>query len=197
MTRTSSFTDDMDNLEPSPTGSKLLQTILDPEKSSPWISAETAPDYEEQILAAGTVLEVSQVEAAQGWQALSAQLDTLWSVSEDSLLVRLQQKFAERVPADMLAMIAEKAQQMIRSSEPMAKQMIGCVRDKLGTVAEADLQVMARPMALAMRGSGTDEFIEATIKSVRRADWETLSPIEQGKLSLAAARYAIAQLNAQ
>jgi hypothetical protein len=196
MTRTSSSADDIDNLEPSPVGSELLQTILDPEQSSPWISAEAEPDYEERILAAGTVLEVSEVEAAQGWEALSAQLDTLWSVSEeDSLLVRLRQKFADRLPADMLAMIAAKAQQMVRSSEPMVKQMIGCVREGLDTAAEADLQVIARPMALAMRGSSTDEFIEATVKSVRRSDWETLSPIEQAKLSLAAARYAIAQVN--
>ena len=90
-------------------------------------------------------------------------------------------------------MIAEKAQQMARSSEPMVRQMIGCVQDGLNSVAEADLQVMARPMAFAMRGSSADEFVEATIKSVRQAEWEDLSPIEQSKLSLAAARYAIAQ----
>ncbi|MEM8502873.1 MAG: hypothetical protein AAF716_06940 [Cyanobacteria bacterium P01_D01_bin.1] len=195
MTHLSSSTDDMDNLEPSPTGSELLQTILDLEKSSPWMSAETAPEYEEQILAAGTGLEVSEAESVRGWQMLSAQLDNLWSSSEDSLLVRLQQKFAERLPAEMLATIAEKSQQMARSSEPMIKQMIGCVRDGLSRVAEADLQVIARPMASAMRGSSTEEFVEVTIRSVRQADWETLSPIEQAKLSLAAARYAIAQSN--
>ncbi|MGB3787826.1 MAG: hypothetical protein WA949_07435 [Phormidesmis sp.] len=198
MTRASSSPDDMDNLEidglkPSTTASELLQAILDPEQSSPWISAETAPEYDEQISKAGAVLEFSDAEAAQGWQGLSAQLDGLWNVAENSLLVRLQQKFAERLPAEMLVMIAQRAQQMVRSGEPMVKQMIGCAQDGLSSVAEADLQVIARPMAFAMRGSSADEFVEATINSVRQAKWEDLSPIEQSKLSLAAARYAISQ----
>lgn len=196
MTDISSSTDDIENLKPSASGSELLQAILDPEQSPPWIRAKTAAEYEEQISAAGAALEISDTEAARGWQILSAQLDDLWSISEDSLLARLQQRFAERLPAEMLAMIAQKAQQMVRSGEPMAKQMIGCVKDSLSGVAEADLQVMARPMALAMRGSSSDEFVEATIQSVRQGDWESLSPVEQTKLSLAVARYAIAQTNA-
>lgn len=192
--------DEMDNLDllssNSKSGSELLKSVLDPEQSSPWIVADTAAEYEDRALAAGSVLEISETEAAQGWQVLSTQLDDLWNISADSLLAQLQQKFAERLPAEMLAMIATKAQQMARSSEPMVKQMIGCVQAGLSSVAEADLQVMARPMALAMRGSSSDEFVEATIKSVRSADWEALSAIEQAKLSLAAARYAIAQVNA-
>ena len=55
---------------------------------------------------------------------------------------------------------------------------------------------MARPMAFAMRGSSADEFVEATIQSVRQDDWDALSPIEQARLSLAAARYAISQTEA-
>ena len=201
MTSASSSPDDMDNLdidglEPSATASELLQTILDTEQSSPWISAETASEYDEQIFKAGAALEISDSEAARGWQVLSAQLNGLWNVAENSLLVQLQQKFAERLPAQMLAMIAEKAQQMVRSGEPMVKQMIDCVQDGLSNVAETDLQVMARPMAFAMRGSSADEFVEATIQSVRQVEWEALSPIEQSKLSLAAARYAIAQVDA-
>ncbi len=201
MTHESSSPDDMDNLEidglePSATASELLQTILDLEQSSPWISAETASEYDEQISKAGAVLEISDAEAAQGWQGLSAQLNSLWNVEENSL-VRLQQKFAERLPVEMLVMIAQRARQTVRSGEPMVKQMIGCVQDGLSSVAEADLQVMARPMAFDMRGSSADEFVEATINSVRQAEWEDLSPIEQSKLSLAAARYAIAQADSQ
>ncbi len=198
MTHVSSSHSDMDNseidgLEPSATTSELLQTILDPEQSSPWTSAETASEYDEQISKAGAVLEISDAEAAQGWQGLSAQLSGLWNVEESSFLARLQQKFAERLPAEVLAMIAEKAQKMVHSGEPMTKQLVICVQDSLNRVAEADLQVIARPMAFAMRGSSADEFVEATIRSVRQAKWTDLSPIEQSKLSLAAARYAIAQ----
>ncbi|EDX86756.1 hypothetical protein S7335_4462 [Synechococcus sp. PCC 7335] len=185
----------MDKSTPSTTESELLQTILDPEQSSPWVAVEIAAEYEQKLSAAGALLEISDAEAAQGWESLSAQLDSVWSGVENSLLVRLQQKFAQRLPADLLAIIAEKAQQMASSGQPMMKQMIGCVQDCLSDVAEADLRVVARPMALAMRGSSADEFVEATILSVRQANWADLSAIEQAKLSLAAARYAISELD--
>lgn len=194
MTHASSSSGDMDK-PISITESELLQTILNPAQSSPWINAETAAEYEEKILAAGAFLEISDVEAAQGWESLSVQLDSVWTGAQDALLVRLQQKFAERLPADMLATIAEKAQQIANSSQPMVKQMLDCVQDCLNDVAEADLRVIARPMALAMRGSSADEFVEATIQSVRQIEWEDLSAIEQAKLSLATARYAISQSN--
>ncbi|WP_050765759.1 hypothetical protein [Synechococcus sp. PCC 7335] len=195
MTHVSSSPGDMDKSTPSTTESELLQTILDPEQSSPWVAVEIAAEYEQKLSAAGALLEISDAEAAQGWESLSAQLDSVWSGVENSLLVRLQQKFAQRLPADLLAIIAEKAQQMASSGQPMMKQMIGCVQDCLSDVAEADLRVVARPMALAMRGSSADEFVEATILSVRQANWADLSAIEQAKLSLAAARYAISELD--
>ena len=49
-------------------------------------------------------------------------------------------------------------------------------------------------MAFAMRSSGAEEWVDAAVNSVRLADWEKLSPLEQARLSLAAARYAIAQV---
>ena len=195
MTHASSSSGDIDKLKRAATESELLQTILSPEQSSPWINAETAVEYEEKISAAGAFLEISEAEATQGWESLSAQLDDLWSSVEDGLLVRLQQRFAQRLPAELLATIAAKARQMASSGKPMMKQMIGCVQDCLNDVAEADLQVIARPMALAMRGSSADEFVEATILSVRQANWADLSAIERAKLSLAAARYAISERN--
>ncbi|MBE9061033.1 hypothetical protein [cf. Phormidesmis sp. LEGE 11477] len=195
MTHASSSSGDTDKPKLSAIEAELLQTVLDPVQSSPWINTETAAEYEERLLAAGAFLEISEAEAAQGWETLSTQLDGVWINSEDGLLVQLQQKFAERVPADMLAVIAEKAQQMANSGKPMMKQMIGCVQECLNDVAEADLRVIARPMALAMRGSSADEFVEATVQSVRQTKWNDLSAIEQAKLGLAAARYAIAQVN--
>lgn len=170
---------------------ELLQAVLETDGYL-WLSAEMSAEYAARAEAAGQVLEISDAEAAQGWQGLSQQLHELW---DDSLILQLQQKFASRLSPTMIAHISDRAQQVAGSGQPMMAQMIACVRDRLIQVAESDLQVMARPMALAMRGSSDEEFVEATIRSVRSADWDALSPLEQARLSLAAARYAISQLD--
>lgn len=176
---------------------ELLQSVLDPEQSVPWLANEAAGEYALQIEAAGQALEISDEEASEGWQGLSAQLSQVWgdatAGAEVSVLALLQEKFAGRLPSDLLSMISEKAQQVAKSGQPMVKQLITCVQDGLDNMAEADLQVMARPMAFAMRGSSADEFVDVTIQSIRKDDWASLSPIEQARLSLAAARYAISQ----
>ncbi len=171
----------------------LLQNILDTEQSAPWLAPEAAEEYTAQLETAGQMLEVSDEEAARGWQKLSATLSQMWgdATSQTSLLTQLQAKFAERVPSDLLAIISEKAQQVAQSGQPMARQLITCVQDSFTTLAEADLQVIARPMAYAMRGSSADELVDMIIQSVRQDDWQSLSPIEQARLGLAAARYAI------
>ena len=159
----------------------------------------------QRFVEAGDVLEFSDEEAAAGWQGLSAQLNQIWqsqeagqSVSQSiGVVALLEQKFAGRLPSDLLATIAQKAQQAIKSGQPMVDQLIACVQENLSNLAEADLQVMARPMAFAMRGTSADEFVEATIASTRQAEWEALSAIEQARLSLAAARYAISQADSE
>ena len=176
-------------------GAELLQTVLDDDRY-PWPSElKTAEQEAEADEAAGQLLEISDEEANLGWQGLSAQLDQIWGeTGSASVLERLQQKFANRLPANLLNQIADKAQQVVSSGEPKVAQMIACVQDGLANMAAADLQVMARPMAMAMRGGSEEEFVEATIQTIRTDEWENLSPIEQAKLGLAAARYAIAQV---
>ncbi|MEM9946800.1 MAG: hypothetical protein AAF810_12135 [Cyanobacteria bacterium P01_D01_bin.36] len=191
----------LDDAQLNTTKAEMLQSILDAEQSAPWLAGEAAGEYTAQIDAAGQALEISDEEAEKGWQGLSAQLNQIWTgaqvgVQSDvqtSVLALLQEKFAARLPSDLLGMISERAQQVAKSGQPMVKQLITCVQDGLDNIGEADLQVMARPMAFAMRGSSADEFVEATIKSVRQDDWAALSPVEQARLSLAAARYAISQ----
>ena len=201
MVNSSSFYGDNDTLEDvSATEAELLQAVLDTEQSTPWLAPEVAEDYSDRTMAAGAALEVSEKEATSGWQALSAQLNQIWASTEVAeagaaetvgAIALLQQKFASRLPSDLITMIGQKAQQVARSGQPMVEQMVSCVQDGFANLATADLQVMARPMAFAMRGSSADEFVEATIQAIRKTEWEALSPIEQARLSLAAARYAI------
>lgn len=203
---------------------EILRAILENEPLPwlPEELAEITPvsEQKEDVLeAAGRALNISDEAAAQGWQQLSAQLAQSWNKAAgpscpQTLQQKLQHKFAGRLPAAIITGIGEKAQQMAHNSQASDKigsqiggqvsgqiagkavldQMVACVQSVLTHLSEADLRVMARPMALAMRGNSSEEFVEATIQSVRPAQWEVLSPIEQARLSLAVARYAMAQI---
>lgn len=177
---------------------ELLQAVLETE-AYPWLANETAKNYSEEAEAAGQALEISDDEVAKGWEVLSTRLNGMWG--DTGIVAQLKQKFANRLPAEMMARIGERAQQMVSSGEAagqnVLEQMLACVQDVLSYVAEDDLRVIGRPMATAMRGSSADELLEVTIKSVRAAEWEALSPIEQARLGLAAARYAVAQAESQ
>jgi hypothetical protein len=168
----------------------MLFSILGAEQTPyPWQPG--SPDtnaYWEQLETAGQALEWSEQEASAGWQALSSQLDTLWG-AKPSLQDMLLQKFAHRLSPSLIEHISSQAQQVLASGRPMVDQLIACVRDVITTWDETDLQVMARPLAYAMRGQS--EVLNVTIQSVRNADWDSLDPMEQARISLAAARFAL------
>ena len=173
---------------------EMLQSILAPQQPYPWAPAE-APEYFNEVAAtAGNELAFSDEEASLGWQTLSAQLNSLWDDSA-SIQVAIAKRFARRLSQTVIEQITAKATQVVSTGQPLAEQLISCVRDTLTGWDEADLQVMARPLAHAMRGQ--EEILETTIESVRDIEWEELSPMEQARISLAAARWAIDHVTAQ
>ncbi len=107
-------------------------------------------------------------------------LGQLWA---DDLATVLMRKFVT-VPQSVLKAIALKAEKVSAASGELADQLINCVQEALPTWAEDDLRVFARPYAYAMRGE--EEKVEPSSK-----DWAGLSEIEQAKLTLAIAKYAI------
>jgi hypothetical protein len=110
-------------------------------------------------------------------------LDQLWDRSLQTLLVR---KFAT-VPQSILASIAQQAGSLAKTAASQADQLIQCVQQSLPQWDLDDLQVMARPMAYAMRGQ--DPKGEAIAK-----DWASLSEVDRAKLLLEIAQYAINQV---
>ncbi len=104
-------------------------------------------------------------------------------------------QFAAQVPQQMIDTIVQRAQQLVSSNLSLADQMVQCVQSCLPSWAEEDLQVLARPYAFAMRGADP-ETLESTLRSMRCAAWADLSGIEQARLSLAIARYALDQMPA-
>lgn len=165
---------------------EMLQSILTTQDPYPWLPAE-ASNYFTEATIAGDELALSDEEAQLGWQAFSAQLDAFWG--ETSVQTALAKRFARRLSQDVIDQITAKTVQVVNSGRPLAEQLIACVRDTLTGWDDTDLQVMARPLAHAMRGQ--EEILDATINSVRDIEWESLSSMEQARISLAAARWAI------
>lgn len=186
---------------------ELLELILHDDSPYPWNPSELAADayftqLEQELVAAGWTTEAY---ASHG-QALAATLEHAWATVEPAIAAApsaastlnadLFQQFAAQVPQAFLDSIVQKARQLISTNLSMADQLVACVKDAMPNWGEEDLLVMARPFAYAMRGSETD-MLEAALRSVRCAAWTELSGIEQARLSLAIARYAIAQAPAQ
>jgi hypothetical protein len=197
---------------------ELLQLILQDSASCyPCNPAEPEAEayfaaLEQEVVKAGWMEE----DFVAPMQALAAQFNQLWQTVDaadaanpavaadaatDAVTQRLFkteffQRFATQVPQQMLNAIVQRSQQMLSSNLTLADQLVHAVQDCLPSWEEEDLQVLARPFAYAMRGSET-EMLEVALRSVRCAEWTELSGIEQARLSLAIARYAIDQLPQQ
>jgi hypothetical protein len=184
---------------------ELLQFILEEPVVYPFNPIEPEAEayfaaLEQEMLAMGWPVE----ELDQQGQQLSQRLDQLWAtvttpvavVSADALSAFLQQRFAARAPKQLLTHIAQQAQQVAAQNLTLAEQLVQCVQACLPTWGADDLQVFARPLAFAMRAP-EPSTMESTIDEIRSVDWEKLSQVEQARLSLAIARYALAQVSSE
>jgi hypothetical protein len=182
---------------------ELLQFILEEPTVYPFNPIEPEAEayfdaLEQEVLAMGWSAEELD---AQG-QRLSQHLDQLWSAfptpateaTEDVLSAFLFQRFAARAPQTLLNHIAQQAQQIVNQNLTLAEQLVQCVQACLPSWGEDDLQVFARPLAFTMRAP-EPVTMESTIEQIRSVAWEELSEVEQARLSLAIARYALAQLS--
>lgn len=182
---------------------ELLQLILEEPASYPYNPAEPETEayfaaLEQEVLATGWSVE----DLTEQGQVLSTHLNYLWStfdapvaaIDTDPLSAELLRRFATRAPQDLLNRISRHAHQVVAQNLSLAEQLVQCVQGCLPQWGADDLQVFARPLAFTMRSSET-EVLESTISSVRSVEWAELSDVEQARLSLAIARYALAQLS--
>lgn len=168
----------------------LLATIVQTDVAYPWNPAQLESEsyltaLDEEFALSDTF---SDSDIAQKSQVLFAQLEQVWLTT--ALQKSLREKFA-RVPQDFLARIAQSVQNATVKYQSLADQMVECVLDILPQWAEEDLQVLARPLAYAMREVDSEG---AQLLMATRRPWAQLSEIEQARVSLAVARYAISQL---
>ena len=168
---------------------ELLATIVQTDVAYPWNPAQLESEsYLNAIEQEFTLFDsFSDSDIAQKSQVLFAQLEQVWVAT--ALQKSLGEKFA-RVPQDFIARIAKSVQNATVKYQSLADQMVECVLDILPQWAEEDLQVLARPLAYAMRDVDSEgvELVMGTKKP-----WAELSEIEQARVGLAVARYAISQ----
>lgn len=169
---------------------ELLATIVQTDVAYPWNPAQLESEsYLADIDQEFSLFDsFSDSDIAEKSQVLFAQLEQVWLAT--ALQKSLGEKFA-RVPQDFLARIAKSVQNATVKYQSLADQMVECVLDILPQWAEEDLQVLARPLAYAMREADS-EGVEFVMTS--RRPWTELSEIEQARVGLAVARYAISQL---
>lgn len=165
----------------------LVQTLLASEETVyPWNPAEFETDAYFQGVAQGASWEewCSQEVVIAG--AVAQQVNQLWVKRALSL------RFATQVPQTLLELIARKVDEFCTTNLSLADRLVKCVQDALPAWGEDDLQILARPLAYAMRDS-EGEAIDNIIQTIRPVEWDNLSEIEQARLSLAIARYALDQ----
>ena len=169
---------------------ELLATIVQTDVAYPWNPAQLESESYLTALEEEFALfdAFSDSDIAQKSQVLFAQLEQVWLTT--ALQKSLREKFA-RVPQDFLVRIAQSVQNATVKYQSLADQMVECVLDILPQWAEEDLQVLARPLAYAMREVDSEG---AQLVMAARRPWAQLSEIEQARVSLAVARYAISQL---
>lgn len=148
--------------------------------------------------------QLEQGFSLDGWQpeeistrsnAFFARVNSLWSGA--SLHESLAERFSARIPQHLLVAIANRAQQVLSASQPLADQLVRSVQHILPHIAEEDLYVLARPLAYAMRNGESRRAVDSTLEKVRTVAWEELSEVEQARLSLAVARCALFELESE
>jgi hypothetical protein len=167
--------------------------VLEDPKSKityPWNPAEAEADEFFNSLEQEFELNLSDQEVAQRSQVFFNHIDQLFSAT--TLQTSLAHKFSS-VPQALLNAIARQAQHVAQTSVALADQLVQCVQDVLPEWAEDDLQVLARPLAYAMRGDDLNA-VDSTINSIRPGTWDDLSETEQARMSLAIARYALGKI---
>ncbi|MGB3241102.1 MAG: hypothetical protein WBB29_22650 [Geitlerinemataceae cyanobacterium] len=160
-----------------------LRREIQDETFYPWNPAD--PDAEDCLTALEQSFSLddwSAEEISTRSQTLFGQLEQCWWRTDLSL------RFAA-IPATLLDAIADRAKQAMDQSVSAADRLVGCVRELFPDWNEADLHVLARPFAYAMRDASDLGKVAA------QANWSALSDLDRARLSLAAANYVLTQCN--
>ena len=159
----------------------------------PWEPSQAGTeDYfaqQQQEFPLDNILAAAELETKSA--SLFSHLDQCWQslaqgeVMKQGLIDRFQ-----GVPSAWLDAIATTAQEIHQQGYSLQDKLVNCVQSLLSQWSEEDLQVLARPLAYAMRGNEPEE---QTFTGV----WENLSPVEQARWGLAIAKVALQEMESR
>ncbi|MDE5116543.1 MAG: hypothetical protein O4860_04610 [Trichodesmium sp. St2_bin2_1] len=174
----------------------LLNAIILEDIAYPW--NPEAPESDAYFKSLEQELPLSDllndVEMTSACQAFYSQTEKLWPIIDAQNA--LYKKFAALAPRNFLNKLGKIAVNVVNqvnrlgSTLSLSDQLVHCVSEVLPGWDLEDLEVMARPLAYSMRGDKNDE-LENILATIEPVDWFNLSEVEQARLSLAIALYAI------
>lgn len=207
MTHTTNNSANSSEFYPSAIHLELLEALLETDEVTyPWNPASPeSEDFFHQCDANFAIDELLADEEYGRQEAFYSHLDTLWSntkplqpqcsttvVSILKLKESLQTAISSRIPHDWIEKIAQKASELFNSPMSIADQLVEVAASVVPGLGADDLSVLARPYAYAMRSEANT--LETTLKKVGGHEWNNLSEIEQARVSVAVAYYALQQL---
>ena len=178
---------------------ELIESIFSDEPNYVWNPADPATeDYLTSLEENFSLLDATDSEEiTTRAENLFSHLNQCWEFTTASVVKKsLLEQFGNFVPSSWLEDIVNQAQEIVSTNLSSMDKLVQCVQPLLlnweGRFTEEDLFTFARPLAYAMR-SGANPANESA-NFVRQAPWDKLSPVEQAKLSMAIAQYALVQL---
>lgn len=177
---------------------ELLNAIILDDIAYPWLPNEAESEdfftaIEQELPLSDLLTDSGLMSSSQKFFSQTAQL---WSVVD--VEKSLSEKFAGCVPSSLLDRLGKIAVNIVDqvtrlgSTLSLADQLVHCVSEVLPGWDLEDLEVMARPLAYSMR-SEQDDAVENALATVQTVHWSDLSEVEQARLSLAIALYAISK----
>ena len=172
----------------------MLHSVLSDDTSYLWNPCEpAAAAYLDRLEEASETDDLLEDAFQSQWDSVAKQAEQIWSTTTSDLATSLIQQFESRMPVHLLTQLAAKAQAVSNSGLALMDQLVDCAQAIVVGWEADDLQVMARPLAMAMR-DGQGEAVDMTMRSVQQADWDSLSELEQARLVLAIARHALDEI---
>ena len=148
--------------------------------------------------------DFSDLELSTSTDNFYQNLDTIWdqvavlennsSKNTVNYLQEVLQNAFSVIPRGLLTAIAQKATKVSILEQSASEKLVECVQALLPSWEVDDLLVLARPFAYAMRSS-EPHTLTSLIRDFEERDWANLSEIEQAKITLAIADYALQHLS--
>ncbi|MCC5898776.1 MAG: hypothetical protein JJU32_12800 [Phormidium sp. BM_Day4_Bin.17] len=154
----------------------LLETVLfGDDVTYPWNPGEC--EALDETVALGEPLKVDDLNLGDRSPVFFEQLDSCM------VYASLCERFGSQVPTSILKRLCDLAKQTRPEQSPL-ERLVACVADVLPQWPREDLQVLARPLACAMRGQSRTERLSDR-------PWQELSSLEKARLSLAIAQVTL------